>query len=66
MKNFIKSNISQDSLVLLLTQAPIALSMLIGDDFVIQVANPQMLELWGKQPEIIGLKLNQVKLQFKN
>lgn len=57
MKNFIKSNISQDSLALLLTQAPIALSMLMGDDFVIKVANPQMLELWGKQPEIIGLKL---------
>ncbi|MBP7499512.1 MAG: PAS domain-containing sensor histidine kinase [Chryseobacterium sp.] len=57
MKNFIKSNISQDSLALLLTQAPIALSMLMGDDFVIKVANPQMLELWGKQPEIIGLRL---------
>lgn len=57
MKNFLKSNISQDSLVLLLTQAPIALSMLMGNDFVIQVANPQMLELWGKQPQIIGLKL---------
>ncbi|KFC19074.1 PAS domain-containing sensor histidine kinase [Epilithonimonas lactis] len=57
MKNFLKSNISQDSLVLLLTQAPIALSMLMGDDFVIQVANPQILELWGKQPEIIGKRL---------
>lgn len=57
MKNFLKSNISQDSLVLLLTQAPIALSMLMGDDFIIQVANPQILELWGKQPEIIGKRL---------
>lgn len=57
MKNFIKSNISQDSLALLLTQAPIALSMLMGDDFLIKVANPQMLELWGKAPQIIGLKL---------
>lgn len=57
MKNFLKSNISQESLALLLTQAPIALSMLMGDDFTIQVANPQILELWGKKPEIIGLKL---------
>jgi PAS domain S-box-containing protein len=57
MKNFIKSNISQESLALLLTQAPVALTMLMGDDFVIQVANPQMLKLWGKEPEIIGLKL---------
>ncbi|WP_034981644.1 PAS domain-containing sensor histidine kinase [Epilithonimonas tenax] len=57
MKNFIKSNISQESLAILLTQAPIALAMLMEDDFVIKVANPQMLQMWGKQPEIIGLKL---------
>jgi PAS domain-containing protein len=57
MKNFIKTNISQDSLALLLVHAPIAMSMLIGDDFVIKVANPQMLQLWGKPPQIIGTKL---------
>lgn len=57
MKNFIKSNISQESLALLLIQAPIAMSMLMGDDFVIKVANPQILELWGKQHDAIGKKL---------
>ena len=57
MKNFIKSNISQESLALLLTQAPVALSMLMGDEFIIQVANPQILQLWGKPPQIIGRKL---------
>ena len=57
MKNFIKSNISQESLALLLTQAPVALSMLMGDEFIIQVANPQILQLWGKSPQIIGRKL---------
>ncbi len=57
MKNFIKSNISQESLALLLLQAPIAMSMLMGDDFVIKVANPQILELWGKQHDAIGKKL---------
>lgn len=57
MKNFIKSNISQESLALLLIQAPIAMSMLMGDDFVIKVANPQMLELWGKPHDAIGKKL---------
>ena len=57
MKNFIKSNISQESLALLLTQAPVALSMLMGDEFIIQVANPQILQLWGKTPQIIGRKL---------
>ncbi|MDP9955905.1 PAS domain S-box-containing protein [Epilithonimonas hungarica] len=57
MKNFIKTNISQDSLALLLVNAPVALSMLIGDEFIIQVANPQMLQLWGKPAEVIGSKL---------
>lgn len=57
MKNFIRSNISQESLALLLTQAPVAMSMLMGDDFTIQVANPQILKLWGKPAEIIGYKL---------
>ena len=57
MKNFIKSNISQESLALLLTHAPVALSMLMGDEFIIQVANPQILQLWGKSPQIIGCKL---------
>jgi PAS domain S-box-containing protein len=57
MKNFIRSNISQESLALLLTQAPVAMSMLMGDDFHIRVANPQMLQLWGKPAEIIGSRL---------
>lgn len=57
MKNFIKTNISQDSLALLFIQAPVALSMLMGEDFVIQVANPHMLEILGKDQDIIGQKL---------
>jgi len=57
MKNFIRSNISQESLALLLTQAPVAMSMLMGDEFRIRVANPQMLQLWGKPAEIIGSRL---------
>ena len=65
MKNFLKSNISQESLAILLTQAPVALSMLMGDDFVIQVANPQILELWGKPAEIIGLKLIEALPELK-
>ena len=65
MKNFLKSNISQESLALLLTQAPVALCMLVGDDFTIQVANPQMLELWGKLPHIIGLKLIEALPELK-
>lgn len=57
MKNFIKSNISLDSLAMMLVQSPVALSMLMGDDFVIKVANPQMLQLWGKSQDVIGLRM---------
>lgn len=59
MKNFIKSNISLDSLAIMLVQSPVALAMLMGNDFVIKVANPQMLQLWGKTKDIIGLDLLQ-------
>ena len=65
MKNFLKSNISQESLALLLTQAPVALSMLMGEDLIVKVANPQILELWGKPAEIIGLKLIEAMPELK-
>ncbi|MDT3408869.1 UNVERIFIED_CONTAM: PAS domain S-box-containing protein [Pseudacidovorax intermedius] len=54
MKSFLGENISQDSLVTLFSQAPVAMSLLIGDDFIIQNANPQMLELWGRDVTVIG------------
>ncbi|WP_394674232.1 ATP-binding protein [uncultured Chryseobacterium sp.] len=54
MKSFLGENISQDSLVTLFSQAPVAMSLLMGDDLIIQNANPQMLELWGRDAAVIG------------
>lgn len=66
MKNFIKNNISQESLALLLTQAPVAMSMLMGEDLIIKVANPQILELWGKNEDIVGLTLIEALPEIKD
>ncbi|WP_312825752.1 ATP-binding protein [Epilithonimonas sp.] len=57
MKKFLKTDISHESLAQLLIQAPVALSMLMGEELVIQAANPQILELWGKSPNVIGKKI---------
>ncbi|WP_312901624.1 PAS domain-containing protein, partial [Chryseobacterium taichungense] len=60
MKSFLEQNISHDSLITLFSQAPVAVSLLIGDDYRIHSANPQMLELWGKDASIIGKPLFEV------
>jgi PAS domain S-box-containing protein len=57
MKSFLEQNVSHESLITLFSQAPVAVSLLIGDDFVIHNANPQMLELWGRDAAIIGRPL---------
>lgn len=57
MKKFLKTNISHESLTQLLIQAPVALSMLMGEELIIQAANPQILELWGKSAHVIGKKI---------
>ncbi|SMP28888.1 PAS domain-containing sensor histidine kinase [Chryseobacterium profundimaris] len=60
MKSFLEQNISQDSLITLFSQAPVAMSLLAGDDFIIQSANPQMLEIWGKGTSVIGRSLFEI------
>lgn len=59
MKNYIKDNISLESLSTLFVQAPVALAFLKGENFIIEAANPQILEVWDKTNEIIGLPLLQ-------
>lgn len=54
-KNF--GEINPDSVVNLFSQAPVALAMLMGDDFLIESANKHILELWGKTDSVIGLPL---------
>lgn len=41
----------------IISQAPVAIGILQGEDMVIEHANASMLELWGKTDQIIGLKL---------
>ncbi|WP_042722962.1 PAS domain-containing protein [Flavobacterium sp. B17] len=60
MKSFLEQNISHDSLITLFSQAPVAVSLVIGDDYCIHSANPQMLELWGRDASVIGKPLFEV------
>ncbi|GAB3998091.1 hypothetical protein GCM10028807_44860 [Spirosoma daeguense] len=41
----------------MVTQAPVAISILDGRNMAIELANTSMLEIWGKMPAIIGLPL---------
>lgn len=41
----------------IVTQAPMAISVLNGPDLTIDIANDAMLELWGKEQSIIGLPI---------
>jgi PAS domain S-box-containing protein len=41
----------------LVMQAPIAISVLKGNDLIVETANAQMLEVWGKARQIIGKPL---------
>lgn len=57
MKNFLLNNVSLDSLTTLFSQAPVALAMLMGEDQVVEIANKQILDLWGKDSSVIGLAI---------
>ncbi|WP_207429404.1 PAS domain-containing protein [Pedobacter sp. SYSU D00535] len=48
---------SRDSMASLFEQAPVALAYLEGENLLVDIANPQILELWGKEEEIIGLPI---------
>lgn len=49
--------INPEALINLFSQAPVALAMLIGSEFIIETANTQMLEIWGKDKSVLGLPL---------
>ena len=57
MKSFLEQNVSHESLITLFSQAPVAMCLLIGDDLIIQNANPQILELWGRDASVVGKSL---------
>ena len=66
MKNFLLNNVSLDSLTTLFSQAPVALAMLMGEEQMVEIANPQILHLWGKNEEVIGLPLLQALPELKD
>jgi len=66
MENFSTNNISHDSLLTLFSKAPVAMSLLLGDNFVISNANPQILELWGRDRSVIGKPLFEVLPEIKS
>lgn len=57
MKSFLEQNVSPESLITLFSQAPVAMCLLTGDDLIIQNANPQILELWGRDASVVGKPL---------
>lgn len=60
MKSFLEQNVSPESLITLFSQAPVAMCLLTGDNFSINSANPQMLEIWGKEASVIGRSLFEI------
>lgn len=60
MKSFLEQNVSQESLITLFSQAPVAMCLLTGDNFSINSANAQMLEIWGKDASVIGRSLFEI------
>ncbi len=66
MKSFLEQNVSQESLITLFSQAPVAMCLLIGDDFIIKNANPQILELWGRDISAIDKPLFEVLPEIKS
>jgi PAS domain S-box-containing protein len=66
MKSFLEQNISPESLITLFSQAPVAMCLLIGDDLIIQNANPQILELWGRDSSVVGKPLFEALPEVKS
>lgn len=66
MKSFLEQNVSPESLITLFSQAPVAMCLLMGDDLIIQNANPQILELWGRDSTVIGKPLFEALPEVKS
>ena len=65
MKNFLQHQVSFESLTTLFGQAPVALGMLMGENQVVEIANQQILDLWGKS-ESVGLPLLEALPEIKD
>lgn len=66
MKNFLEREMNFESLKTLFSQAPVALAMLMGEELTVETANQQILDLWGKREEVIGLPLLDALPEIRN
>lgn len=57
MINNFYGTVSPESAVNLFSQTSVALAVLMGENFITESANKQMLELWNKDESIVGLPL---------
>jgi PAS domain S-box-containing protein len=46
--------------------APVIIGLLRGDDYVIELANEQLLEVWGRTPDVIGKPLLHALPEFRD
>lgn len=58
--------ISQNNMRSMIMQAPVAICILKGSDFVVEIANEKILELWGTTAEVIGRPIFEVLPEAKD
>ncbi|AMR30398.1 hypothetical protein A0256_02675 [Mucilaginibacter sp. PAMC 26640] len=66
MDNKMRQNTGEQDFHMLMAQAPVAISVLLGSDFIIKSANSQILQVWGKGPDIVGLPLADALPEIKD
>ncbi|RQP12907.1 MAG: PAS domain S-box protein [Chryseobacterium sp.] len=57
MDRFLKENSSREMLLSLFAEAPVAMVVLMGEDFIFQAVNKLALQLFGKDEAIVGKPL---------
>lgn len=66
MKNFPEHSFPLESLTSLFTQAPIGLAILTGKNHIVENANTQILEFWGKGEYVIGMPIIEALPEIAN
>jgi PAS domain S-box-containing protein len=56
---------SESSIRYMVADAPVAIGLLTGEDLIIESANDKMLEVWGKYPSILGMRLEDALPEIK-
>jgi hypothetical protein len=61
-----QNTFSLESLTSLFSQAPVGLAILMGKDHIIENANAQILEYWGKGDNVIGMPVIEALPEIAN